>query len=408
MNPYRNDFPILNTKINGKDLVYFDNAATTQKPSSVIEAISKYYQEQNANPYRGIYGLSVESTNAYEEARQTVADFIGAKSSKEIIFTGNSTASLNLIANTYGKMVLKEGDQVVTAISEHHSNILPWQQITKEKGAALSYLYLAESGHIKEEEIEQKITENTKIVAVAYVSNVLGTIHPVNSIIKKAHEVGAVVVLDCAQSIPHYQVNVQELDADFIVFSGHKMLGPMGIGVLYGKEKLLKEMPPFLTGGEMIEYVSEQEATFAPLPNKFEAGTPNVGGAVGLKAAIEYIQKVGYDNIKKIEDELTEYALTKMKEIPYITIYGETDSTKERCGVISFNVDDVHPHDTASILDSDGIAIRAGHHCAQPLMKYMKVAATCRVSFYFYNTKEEIDIFINSLKKVRRWLGYGD
>jgi cysteine desulfurase/selenocysteine lyase len=408
LNPYRSDFPILNTKINDKDLVYFDNAATTQKPVAVIEAISKYYQEQNANPYRGLYGLSVESTNAYEGARQTVADFIGAKSSKEIIFTRNATESLNLIANTYGRMVLKEGDQVVASISEHHSNILPWQQITKEKGAVLSYLYLNETGHITEDEIEQKITGNTKIVTVAHVSNVLGTIHPVESIIKRAHEVGAVVVLDCAQSIPHYQVNVQELDADFIVFCGHKMLGPMGVGVLYGKENLLNEMPPFLTGGEMIEYVYEQTATFAPLPNKFEAGTPNVGAAVGLKAAINYIQKVGYDNIKKIEDELTDYALTKMKEIPHITIYGETDITKERCGVISFNVDDVHPHDVASILDADGIAIRAGHHCAQPLMKYMKVAATCRASLYFYNTKEEIDIFINSLNKVRRWLGYGD
>ena len=408
MNPYRNDFPILKSKTNGKDLVYFDNAATTQKPITVMEAVNKYYQEQNANPYRGLYGLSVEATNAYEEARETVARFIGAKSSKEIIFTRNATESLNLIANTYGRVVLKEDDQVVVAISEHHSNILPWQQITKEKGATLSYLYLNETGHITEEEIEQKIVPGTKIVAVAHISNVLGTIHPVERITKKAHEVGAVVVLDCAQSIPHYEVNVQKLDADFIVFSGHKMLGPMGIGVLYGKEKLLEEMPPFLTGGEMIEYVSEQEATFAPLPNKFEAGTPNVGGAVGLKAAIQYIQKVGYDRIQRIEDELTEYALTKMKEIPHITIYGENDSSKERCGVISFNVDDVHPHDTASILDADGIAIRAGHHCAQPLMKYMKVPATCRASFYFYNTKAEIDIFINSLKKVRRWLGYGD
>lgn len=408
MNPYRKDFPILSTKVNGNDLVYFDNAATTQKPVSVMEAINKYYEEQNANPYRGLYGLSVEATNAYEEARETVADFIGAGSSKEIIFTRNATESLNLIAYTYGRMVLKEGDKVVAAISEHHSNILPWQQVTKEKGGVLSYLYLNESGHITEEEIEQKITGDTKIVAIAHVSNVLGTIHPVESIIKKAHEVGAVVVLDCAQSIPHYQVDVKELDADFIVFSGHKMLGPMGIGVLYGKEKLLNEMPPFLTGGEMIEYVYEQEATFAPLPNKFEAGTPNVEGAVGLKAAIDYIQKIGYNNIKKIEEELTEYALTRMKEIPHITIYGETDSTKERCGVISFNVDDVHPHDTASILDADGIAIRAGHHCAQPLMKYMKVPTTCRASLYFYNTKEEVDVFINSLKKVRRWLGYGD
>lgn len=409
MNPYRADFPILNIKVNDKRLIYFDNAATTQKPNSVIDAVDDYYHNYNANPYRGLYSLSVEATNAYENARQTVADFIGANSTKEIIFTRNATEALNLIAYSYGRTVIKEGDEIVLSISEHHSNIIPWQQIAKERGAILTYMYLDEFGHITEEEIEKKITNKTKIVAVAQVSNVLGTIHPVEAIIRKAHEVGAIVVLDCAQSIPHYQVNVSKMNADFIVFSGHKMLAPMGIGVLYGKETLLNNMPPFLTGGEMIEYVYEQEATFAPLPQKFEAGTPNVGGAVGLAEAIRYLNQVGYDNINRIEEELTQYALEEMSKIPHIKIYGETQMSKERSGVISFNVEGVHPHDTASILDADGgIAVRAGHHCAQPLMKYLEIAATCRISFYFYNTLEEVDHFIQSLKKVRRWLGYGD
>lgn len=406
--PYKDDFPILSGYNRGKPLIYFDNAATTQKPATVIAAVSKYYEEFNANPYRGLYEISEKATTGYEEARTYISKFIHSQKSHEIIFTRNTTESINLIAFTYGKMILKEQDEVVISIAEHHSNLLPWQQLTKEKNATLSYLYLDTYGHIPEEEIENKITSKTKIVSIGYVSNVLGTVNPVEKIIEKAHSVGAVVILDCAQSIPHFPLDVTKLNVDFAVFSGHKMLGPMGIGVLYGKEELLNQMPPFLTGGEMIEYVSEQKATFAPLPQKFEAGTPNVGGAIGLMEGIKYIEKVGYETIKLIEEELTDYALRKMQELPEIIIYGEPNGRNNRCGVISFNVDGVHPHDTSTILDADGIAVRAGHHCAQPLMKYMKVNATCRISLYFYNTKEEIDIFINSLKKVRRLLGLGN
>lgn len=407
-NQPRNDFPILNNTYNGKPLIYLDNAATSQKPISVLKAVEKYYKEENANPYRGLYQLSVKATDAYEEARTITAEFIHAASSKEIIFTRNTTEALNLIAYSYGRSVLQSGDEIVLSISEHHSNIVPWQQVAKEKGASISFLYVDPLGHIPEEELDKKITKRTKIVAVAHVSNVLGTIHPIKNIIEKAHSVGAVAVIDSAQGIPHYPVDVQELEADFLAFSGHKMLAPMGIGVLYGKEELLNQMPPFLTGGEMIEYVYEQEATFAALPNKFEAGTPNVGGAVGLMEAIKYMNKIGYQTIENIEEDLTEYALKEMKKIPDIKIYGETNNSKTRCSVISFNVEGVHPHDTASILDADGVAIRAGHHCAQPLMKYLDLAATARISFNFYNTKEEIDVFTDSLKKVRRWLGYGN
>jgi cysteine desulfurase/selenocysteine lyase len=407
-NQLRSDFPLLNNTYNGKPLIYLDNAATSQKPVSVLKAVEQYYKEENANPYRGLYQLSVKATDAYEEARTITAEFIHAASSKEIIFTRNTTEAINLIAYSYGRSVLQPGDEIVLSISEHHSNIVPWQQVAKEKGASISFLYIDPLGHIPEEEINKKITKQTKIVAVAHVSNVLGTIHPIKYIIEKAHSVGAVAVIDTAQGIPHYPVDVTELDADFLAFSGHKMLAPMGIGVLYGKEELLNQMPPFLTGGEMIEYVYEQEATFAALPNKFEAGTPNVGGAVGLSEAIKYMSKIGYQTIENIEEELTEYALNEMLKIPEIKIYGETKNSKTRCGVISFNIEGVHPHDTASILDADGVAIRAGHHCAQPLMKYLEVAATARISLYFYNTKEEIDIFADSLKKVRRWLGYGN
>lgn len=408
LNLFKSDFPLLNTTVNNKPLIYFDNAATTQKPESVIQAVEEYYRKQNANPYRGLYQLSVDATDAYEEARRVTAEFIHAGSQEEIIFTRNTTEALNLLAYSYGRSVLKAGDEIVISISEHHSNIVPWQQVAKEKGAVLTYLYLDNKGHILEEDIENKITDRTKIVSVAQVSNVLGTIHPVERIIKKARCVGAAVIIDAAQSIPHYPVDVKKMDADFLVFSGHKMLAPMGIGVLYGKKELLDAMPPFLTGGEMIEYVYEQGAAFAPLPNKFEAGTPNVGGAVGLAAAISYINKIGYSVIQEREEKLTEYALTELSKVPGIELYGETKPGRSRSGVISFNLEGVHPHDTASILDADGIAIRAGHHCAQPLMRYMETAATCRISFYFYNTIHEIDVFIESLKKVRRWLGYGN
>ncbi len=402
LNKYREDFPILN---DNDSLVYLDSAATTQKPKSVIEKMKEYYYEENANPHRGLYDLSVKATKAYEDARDKVAAFVGAKSSKEIIFTRNTSESLNLIAMTYGNMVIQEGDEIVISILEHHSNLLPWQRLAKEKGAVLKYLYL-DNYKITQEEINTKITSKTKIVALTHVSNALGIKTPVELVINRSHSVNAVVILDCAQSIPHSKIDVQKLDVDFMAFSGHKMLAPMGIGVLYGKEKLLEITPPFLTGGEMIEYVTENDATFAPLPQKLEAGTPNVSGAVGLAAAIDYIESIGYDKIREIEEDLISYALEKLRKLPNITIYGNLH--EERTGVIAFNVLDVHPHDTSSILDGDGIAIRAGHHCAQPLMRYLGVASTCRASFYFYNTRDDVDKFIESLSKVRRVLGYVD
>lgn len=393
---------------NGKPLIYLDNAATTQKPELVLRAVEEYYRSDNANPHRGLYDLSVRATERYESARSTVKKFIGAAEDAEVIFTRNASEALNLVAYCWGMTFLKEGDEIVLPVSEHHSNLVPWQQVAKANGAVLTYLYPDKTGRIPETEIENKITARTKLVAFAQVSNVLGIVNPAERIIRKAHSVGAVAVVDCAQSIPHMAVDVTAMDADFMAFSGHKMLAPMGIGVLYGKRALLEKMPPFLFGGEMIEYVWEQEATFAPLPQKFEAGTQNVGGAVGLEAAIQYLRKVGYDRIHEIEADLLSYALAGMREIPHLTVYGGTEIAAGRTGVLSFNVDDVHPHDVASILDADGgVAVRAGHHCAQPLMRYLDVNATCRVSLYFYNTREDIDAFLASLKKVRSWLGYG-
>ncbi|MFL0252231.1 cysteine desulfurase [Clostridium neuense] len=406
MNKYIEDFPTLNQEFNGHKFVYLDNAATTQKPVSVINAVNEYYRQNNANPHRGAYALSVKATELYENTREVVKDFIGAEKSKEIIFVKNVTEGLNLIAYSYGLTFLEPGDEIVISIAEHHSNLVPWQQVAMAKGAVLKYLYINDEGIIPKEEIESVITPKTKIVSVTQVSNVLGTINPVKDVIKKAHSVGAIAIVDMAQSVPHMKVNVKDLDADFAAFSGHKMLAPMGIGVVYGKEALLEKMPPFLCGGDMIEYVWEQETTFAEVPHKFEAGTQNVGGAVGLTAAIEYINKVGIDNIEAIEKELTSYALENLSEIPHVTIYGTKDITK-KAGVISFNIDDVHPHDVATILDSYGIGIRTGHHCANPLMRYMGVNATCRASFYLYNTKEDIDALAYGLKNTRKWLGYG-
>ncbi|OCN01525.1 cysteine desulfurase [Clostridium sp. W14A] len=407
MNPYLNDFPILKEEHNGKRLVYLDNAATTQKPLSVIRAVDEYYRSSNANPHRGLYELSIRATQMYEDSRAAVREFIHAEKDCEVLFTRNASESLNLVAYSYGLNFMKEGDEIALPVSEHHSNVLPWQMVARAKGAKLVFLYPDKNGRLPQAELD-KIGPKTKLVAVAHVSNVLGTVYPVEEIVRRAHKAGAVVVLDCAQSIPHYPVDVKKLDVDFAAFSGHKMLAPMGVGVLYGKEELLNQMPPFLTGGEMIESVSEQDATFAPLPQKFEAGTQNVGGAVGLAAAIGYLKQVGYDTIIKTEEELLAYALDGMAKIPHVTVYGDTRAGEQRCGVISFNVDGVHPHDVSSILDSDGVAIRAGHHCAQPLMQYLGVNATCRASLYFYNTKEDIDIFLASLKKVRGWLGLGD
>ncbi len=405
---YKKEFPLLQRTMHDKPIVYLDNGATTQKPQAVIDAMHNYYETSNANPHRGAYELSVQATDVYENARIRVQKFINAGHAHEIIFTKNATESLNLVAYSYGMANIQAGDEVVIAISEHHSNLVPWQQICRLKSATLKYIYLEEDGNLSQADIENKITEKTKIVAVAQVSNVLGLVNPVKEIAAKAHSVGAVMVIDGSQSVPHMAVDVQDLDADFFVFSGHKMLSPMGIGVLYGKEKLLNDMPPFLMGGDMIDYVEEQETEFAPLPAKFEAGTQNVGGAAGLTAAIDYLEKVGFDYVEKVERELVEYALPKLKAMPYIELYGCDSKQDNKTGIITFNVKDVHPHDVATILDAQGVAVRAGHHCAQPLMQYLGQNATCRASFYFYNTKEDVDRWIEALSKVRGVLGYAE
>lgn len=402
----KKDFPIFNQDIHGRKLVYLDNGATTQKPLQVIEAMAGYNKIAHGNPHRGAHKLSVEATKAYNSSKETVRKFINAKSTEEIIFTRNTTESLNLIAYSYGREFINEGDEILLAISEHHSNILPWQRLAKERKAILKYMYLNAEGRIPLDEIKNKISEKTKLVSVGHMSNVLGTIHPVEEIIHHAHRVGAVVVVDGAQSAPHMKVDVQGMDADFFVFSGHKMLGPMGIGVLYGKKEILEKMSPFLLGGDMIEYVYEQEATFAPLPYRLEAGTQNVEGAVGIKAAMEYLEKIGLDKIEEHEKELTQYALDRMLSLPYIDIIGPKD-LEMRGGLISFTIDGIHPHDIATILDSYGVAIRAGHHCAQPLMRFLDLHATSRISFYLYNTKDDVDQFIEGVKNVRKWFGYG-
>ena len=398
-NEYIKDFVILNRQMNGKPIVYLDNGATTQKPESVVKSICGYYGGCNANPHRGAYELSVQATDIYESARVKTSKFINAHSPREIIFTKNATESLNLVAYSYGLSHVGEGDEIVITIAEHHSNLVP-----RASGAILKYIYLDEDCNLSEEDIENKITERTKIVAVTQVSNVLGLVNDVKKIADKAHSVGAIVVVDGSQSVPHMKVDVQAIGADFLVFSGHKMLAPMGIGVLYGREKLLEDMPPFLTGGDMIEYVEEQTTTFAELPAKFEAGTQNVGGAAGLSAAIDYIDKVGFDKITKIERELVDYAIPKLRELPYIELYGCDSKKDNKTGIITFNVKEVHPHDVSTILDLEGVAIRAGHHCAQPLHKYLGLNATCRASFYLYNSTQDVDRLIEGLSKVRKVL----
>ena len=407
-NEYLQDFPILQTKMNGRPIVYLDNGATTQKPEAVIKAVADYCTYCNANPHRGAYELSVKATDIYETARVRTQQFIGAARPEEIIFTKNATEALNLVAYSYGRANIREGDEIVITISEHHSNIVPWQFVAKARGAVLKYIYLEEDGNLSAADIASKITEKTKIVAVTHVSNVLGMVNDVRAIANRAHAVGAVIIVDGSQSVPHIAVDVQAMDADFFAFSGHKMLSPMGIGVLYGKYDILDAMPPFLFGGDMIEYVGEQETTYAELPAKFEAGTQNVSGASGLIAAIDYLEKVGFDRIEAIERDLISYALPKLRELPFVELYGCDSKRDNKTGIITFNVKDIHPHDVASILDSYGVAIRAGHHCAQPLMRYLGQNATCRASFYLYNTHEDVDQFIDALKKVRGVLGYGD
>ena len=392
----RKDFSILNNQ----NIAYLDSGATTQKPKQVIEAIDNYYDSANANPHRGAYKLSIKATEVYDEARHKVSNFINATYPEEIVFTRNATESINLIAYSYGLNNLKQNDKIVLSIMEHHSNLVPWQYVSKKTGASLEYMYLNQDGEIPLDEINNKIVPGVKIVGITHVSNVLGTINPVKEIAKKAHSVGAVVVVDASQSAPHIKVDVKELDADFLVFSGHKMLSPLGIGVLYGKKELLEKMPPFLYGGDMIEYVYEQSATYAPVPTKFEAGTQNVGGAVGLSSAIDYLNNIGMENVEKIEKELISYAMEKLSELDFISIYGPKDLNKH-AGVISFNVNGVHPHDVSSILDSLGVCIRSGNHCAQPLLRYMGLDSTCRASFYIYNTKEDVDRLIVALLKTK-------
>lgn len=400
---FKKDFPLLSSQ----DIAYLDNAATEQRPRVVLDAEREFYERYNANPLRGIYDLGVEATEQYESARKIVQKFIHAAKPEEIIFTRNTTESINLVAYSYGLTNLKAGDEILITIQEHHSNILPWQMVSRHTGAVLKYLECEPDGSFTEEAINTAITEKTKIAAITQVSNVLGRKNPVEDIIKKVHKKGGIVLVDGAQSVPHMPVDVQRLDADFLVFSGHKLMAPMGIGVLYGKKQLLEKMPPFLTGGEMIEFVTRDSAVFAELPHKFEAGTVNGGAAAGLKAAIEYIEEVGFDTIEKREAELTKYAIEKMRKNPYIHILG-SEKPEEHCGIISFTLDGVHPHDIASILNEAGVCVRAGHHCAQPLHTYLGVMASARISFAFYNTKEDVDKFINCLQDIRRLMGYGE
>ena len=391
----RKDFPIFENT----DVAYLDSGATSQKPKCVIDAEKNFYENFNANPHRGAYELSIEATRVYEEARKKIAKFINAKYPQEIVFTKNASEALNLVAYSYGLDNLNEKNSVVISIMEHHSNLVPWQYVTKKTGSTLEYMYIDKNYEIPEEEIKTKITDKTKVVAITHVSNVLGTINDVKKIAKYAHEKGAVVLVDASQSIPHRKIDVQDLDADFLVFSGHKMLGPMGIGILYGKKEILEKMNPFLMGGDMIEYVYEQETTFAEIPNKFEAGTQNVAGAVGLAAAIDYIENLGYENIQKVEEELIDYAKEELAKLDFVETY-YTNKKENHSSVISFNIKGIHPHDLATILDSEGVAIRAGHHCAQPLARFLNLAATCRASFYIYNTKEDVDRLIAGLNRA--------
>lgn len=405
LDPHRikEDFPVLKREINGNRLVYLDNAATTQKPLSVIECIEDYYKLHNSNIHRGVHTLSYESTVLYEEGHKKVAELIGASDWTEIIFTRNATESINLVAYGWGLHNLKEGDEVVITIMEHHSNIVPWQMLRDVKGIKLKYLDVDDHGNLKLDELPGLITERTKLVSVIHGSNVTGAVNPVKEIAEQAKKVGALVLVDAAQTVPHMRVDVGDLDCDFLVASGHKMLGPTGIGFLYGKKEILEEMEPFMYGGDMIEKVTMESSTWNELPWKFEAGTPNIEGGIAIGAAVDYLNMLGLDNIYEHEKELTDYAHNKFSEIPWIKTY--VKESGERVGVISFNVDGVHPHDVAGTLDESGIAVRSGHHCAQPLMKRLGMDYAARVSFYVYNTKEDIDLTIETLHKAKKLFG---
>lgn len=396
----RKDFSILDQVVNDEPLVYLDNAATTQKPQQVLDVLADYYQKDNANVHRGVHTLSERATARYEVARQKVADFIQAKSSKEILFTRGTTTSLNWVAQ-FAKEILQPDQEVIISVQEHHSNIIPWQQACQQTGAKLRYVPLKD-GELDMDHLRSLLSSKTKFVSLAHVSNVLGGVVPIGEIAELVHQVGAYLVVDGAQSVPHMAVNVQELDVDFYAFSGHKMLGPTGIGVLYGKEELLNLMSPVEFGGEMIDFVYEQSATWKELPWKFEAGTPNIAGAIGLGAAVDYLTEIGMDAIQAHEAELVDYVFPKLQAIPGLTIYGSQDLSK-RTGVIAFNLDDLHPHDVATALDYEGVAVRAGHHCAQPLLRYLQVPATVRASFYIYNTKADCDKLVEAIIKTKEF-----
>ncbi|MCI5972146.1 MAG: cysteine desulfurase [Anaerococcus sp.] len=399
----RADFPYLDSEKVGKEVIYLDTGATSQKPAYVIDAVDEYYRYSNANPHRGAHFLSWKATEAYEETREVVKDFIGARKSSEIVFTRSTTEALNLLAYSYGLNNLKKDDEILITILEHHANLVPWQMVTKKTGAKLVYAYLNDDYSLDYDDLKSKINDKTKIVSVTGASNVTGELIDSKLITKWAHEVGAISIVDGAQLIPHVKTDVKDIDCDFLVFSGHKMFSPMGIGVLYGKYELLDKLEPFNYGGDMIEYVYEQESTFQEPPIKFEAGTPNVGGVLGLKAAIEYVEKIGMDEIFAYEHELTSYAYDLIKDIPNIKIFYPTNG--KAGSVISFTFTDIHPHDIATILDSKGIAVRSGHHCAMPLHGYLGISATARASFSIYNTKEEAEIFARELKNVRKVMG---
>lgn len=403
MNPsIREQFPILHQEINGHPLVYLDSAATSQKPRAVIDAVKHYYEYENSNVHRGVHTLGSRATDAYEGAREKVAKFINARRTQEIIFTRGTTTALNLVASSYARANCKEGDEIVLTQMEHHSNLIPWQQVAKETGATLKYIPLQPDGHIELSDVEQTITNKTKVVAIAYVSNVMGLVHPVKQIAEIAHRNGAVIVVDGAQSTPHMKVDVQDLDCDFYALSGHKMCGPTGIGALYGKKALLESMEPIEFGGEMINDVGLYDSNWKELPWKFEGGTPIIAGAVGLGAAIDFLEQIGMDEIAHHEGVLAAYATERLAEIDGLTIYGPP---KRHVGVVTFNLGDVHPHDVATVLDASGIAIRAGHHCCQPLMRWLEVSSTARASFYLYNNEQDVDRLVSALIQTKEYFG---
>ena len=402
----RQDFPILDQIVNDEPLVYLDNAATTQKPKVVTQAIIDYYNQNNANVHRGVHTLAERATTQYENARETTRHFINAKETAEVLFTRGATTSLNWVAQSFGDLKVKEGDEIVISYMEHHANIVPWQQLAKAKKATLKYIELTKDGELDLADAKEKITDKTAIVSLAHVSNVLGVVNPIKELTVYAHQKGAVMVVDGAQAVPHMKVDVQDLDCDFYVFSGHKMCGPTGIGVLYGKREWLEQMEPVEFGGEMINFVHLQDSTWSELPWKFEAGTPNMAGAIGLAAAIDYLEAIGLEEIHQYEAEIVRYVLPKLAAIEGLTIYGPTDPEK-RTAVIAFNIDGVHPHDVATAMDMQGIAVRAGHHCAQPLLKYLDVSATARASFYFYNTKAEADSLVEAIYATKEFFNHG-